>query len=81
MRTHAVNVMHLVFGLVYLGIAGIWALSAAGVVDSGRMEWLLPLVLVVAGAAGLVASVARGFGRSTPDEADENGSPMPMDAP
>jgi hypothetical protein len=33
MRTHPVNVAHLVFGLVFLGVAGCWALSASGAVE------------------------------------------------
>jgi hypothetical protein len=61
-RTHPVTVTHLVLGLAFLGIAGCWALTEAGIVDA-RASWLLPLVLVVAGAAGLVASLARGLNR------------------
>jgi len=60
-----VSVVHLVMGLVFLGIAGSWALHAAGVIGSVDVEWLIPLVLVVAGAAGLLASVARGSRRGT----------------
>jgi hypothetical protein len=70
MRTHAVNVTHLVLGLVFLGIAGTWALSAGGVVDL-EARWLLPMVLVLAGAAGLVAAMARTARRRPgPSEAD-----------
>jgi hypothetical protein len=64
MRTHPANVIHLVFGLAFLGIAAAWALTEAGVVDA-RAGWLLPLVLVVAGAVGLVASLTRGLNRSS----------------
>ena len=62
-RTHPANVLHLVFGVLYLGIAAAWALTAADLVDANA-EWTFPLVLVVAGAAGLVASVAKGLGHS-----------------
>lgn len=55
-----VSVMHLVMGLVFLGIAGAWGLRAAGVIESVDVQLLIPLVLVVAGAAGLLASVVRG---------------------
>jgi hypothetical protein len=57
-----VSVPHLVMGLVFLGIAGSWALHAAGVIGSVDVQWLLPLVLVVAGAAGLLASLTRNLG-------------------
>ena len=63
MRTHPVSVTYLVVGLSFLGIAGCWALTEAGVVDA-RAGWTLPLVLVIAGGVGLVASLARGLHRS-----------------
>lgn len=63
MKTHPLNVSHLVFGLVFLGIAGSWALRASDLVGPGAVHWLLPLTLIVAGAAGLVAFAAKGLGR------------------
>ncbi len=62
MRIHPVNVAHLVFGLVFLGVAGSWVLAEAGVV-SADPGWVVPLVLVLAGAVGLVASLAKGLPR------------------
>ena len=53
------SVLHLVVGLVFLGLAALWALSASGAVSSDD-TWLLPGLLVVAGAAGLVAALAGG---------------------
>lgn len=71
MRTHRLDVSYLVIGLVYLGIAGSWALHAAGVVDGADVEWLLPLALVLAGALGLVAFATReARGRRRGDEAE-----------
>jgi len=64
MKTHPVNVTYLVMGLVFLGISGSWALHAAGIVDTAQVRWLAPLMLVVAGVAGLVAFAARNL-RST----------------
>jgi hypothetical protein len=61
--THPLNVAYLVVGLVFLGIAGSWALQAADVVDAGDVGWMLPTVLVVAGLIGLVAMAARGVSR------------------
>lgn len=58
-----VKVTHLVFGLVFLGIAGIWALNAAGTLDWGDSGYAFPLILVTAGVLGLVASLASGRGR------------------
>lgn len=55
------NVSYLVIGLVFLGIAGTWALHETGVVDGADVEWLVPLSLVVAGVLGLVAFATRGL--------------------
>ncbi|MGZ4495314.1 MAG: hypothetical protein ACXVWU_11485 [Nocardioides sp.] len=61
MKTHPLNVSYLVVGLVYLGVAGIWGLHVADVVDSAQTRWLLPLTLVAAGVTGLVAFAAKGL--------------------
>jgi len=63
--THPLNVGYLVVGLVCLGIAGLWALHAANVVDAHQLGWMVPLTLVVAGAVGLVALAARGLTRQS----------------
>ncbi|HET8716805.1 MAG TPA: hypothetical protein VFM50_03555 [Nocardioidaceae bacterium] len=71
MKTHPLNVSYLVIGLVFLGLAGSWALRESGVIDLGTAQWLLPATLVAAGAVGLIAfavSVARG--RSRADQYD-----------
>ena len=62
-KTHPLEVSYLVVGLVFLGIAGAWALSTTGVVDAGDVDWLIPLVLVVSGAVGLAAFAAKSLGR------------------
>ena len=68
---HPVNVTHLVMGLVFLGIAGSWALRTAGVLDTRQLGWLLPLLLVGAGAVGLVAGTVKGLRAAPPDGAVE----------
>ncbi len=59
------RVAHLVMGLVFLGLAGIWLAEASGIVTLADLDLLLPLLLVVVGAAGLLAGLARGVGRRT----------------
>jgi hypothetical protein len=61
MKTHPLNVSYLVVGLIFLGLAGSWALRESGVIEFGEVRWLLPLTLVVAGAIGLVAFAAKGI--------------------
>jgi hypothetical protein len=62
-NTHPLNVSYLVVGLVFLGIAGSWALREAGVIDLSEIRWLLPATLVAAGLVGVVAMAAKGLTR------------------
>lgn len=68
MSTRPVSITHLVLGLVLLGIAGSWALRESGVIDPDGMRWVLPVVLLVAGGAGLAASLGRAVTRSGAEE-------------
>jgi len=61
--TRPLNVGYLVVGLVFLGLAGSWALREAGVIDLAEDRWVLPLTLVVAGVVGLVAAAAKELSR------------------
>ena len=66
---HSVKVTHLVFGLLFLGIAGVWALVAGGVITAGRITYLGPGVLIAAGVIGLAASLASTRNRRTREPA------------
>lgn len=55
---HPVHIPHLVMGLAFLGLVGVWALVVPlSAVELPHARWLLPLPWLVAGAAGLVATV------------------------
>ena len=71
-RTHPLNVSYLVVGLVFLGLAGSWALHETGVVDLAEVRWRFPVTLVVAGLVGLAAMTAKTLGRRE-DESDSEG--------
>jgi hypothetical protein len=60
---HPVNVLHLVFGVAFLGMVVNWALIESGVVETSGLRWLLPIPWVAAGAAGLIATAPRLRGR------------------
>jgi hypothetical protein len=60
---HSVKIPHLVFGLLFLGIAGIWALVVSDVITADRLTVLGPAVLIAAGVIGLAASLASGRNR------------------
>ena len=78
-KTHPLNVSYLVVGLVFLGVAGSWALRSSGVVDTGDTRWLVPTVLLVAGTVGLVAFAAKGISRGRQER--RAGSDEPDDEP
>ena len=57
---HPVNVGHLVMGLAFLGLVGIWSLIVNDVVDDEDIRWLLPVPWVLAGLGGLTALAISG---------------------
>jgi hypothetical protein len=73
-NTHPLEVGYLVMGLIFLGLAGMWALREAQLVELDEMPWLLPLSLIAAGVVGLVAAAAksarRASGTDHPTETD-----------
>ena len=56
----SLKVPHLVFGLLFLGIAGIWAVGESGALGVKDLAVLAPAVLIMAGVIGLAASLASG---------------------
>lgn len=62
---HPVNVGHLVMGIAFLGLVGIWAAIEADAIDGGDVRWLLPLPWVLGGLAGLLAIAVGGRRRAT----------------
>lgn len=61
---HSVKIPHLVFGLLFLGLAGIWALVVTDVITAGRLTVVAPALLIAAGVIGLAASLAGTRNRS-----------------
>jgi len=57
---HPVNTGHLVMGLAFLGLCGVWLAVQSGAVATDDVSWLLPLPWVFAGAAGLIALALAG---------------------
>lgn len=58
-----VKIAYLVFGLLFLGLAGIWAMAETGTITTDSLPFLAPGVLIAAGVIGLVASLASGRNR------------------
>lgn len=59
MRRHEVDVVSLVFGLLFLGVSAMWPLVHYEVLGLPGLEVAAPVLLVSAGLAGLVASLGR----------------------
>jgi hypothetical protein len=60
---HQVNIGHLVMGIAFLCIVGVWALVQTDTVNGDDIRWLMPIPWVVAGVAGLVATAITGSRR------------------
>ncbi len=60
---HPVHVGHLVMGLAFVGLVGVWALVQGNLVGGDDVRWLLPVPWVLAGAAGLLAATLSGRSR------------------
>ena len=64
---HRVKITHLVFGLLFPGVAVVWALVVGDVVNEGDLAVIAPAVLIVAGVVGLAASLASARNRRNRD--------------
>lgn len=83
---HPVNVGHLVMGIAFLGLVGVWALVQGDVVGNGDVRWLMPVPWVLAGLGGLLAIAMSGSRRRTTRQtgwvgADDSPVDSPVDSP
>lgn len=59
MRRHELDVVSLVFGLVFATVAAVWALWRLDVLDSESLSWIPALALVLIGLLGVALSLMR----------------------
>ena len=78
---HPVNVGHLVMGIAFLGLVGVWALIQGDVVGDGDVRWLLPVPWVLAGLAGLLAIGVSGSKRWSTRQVGWVGTDAPSPPP
>jgi hypothetical protein len=78
---HPVNVGHLVMGIAFLGLVGVWALVQSDTVGGSDVRWLLPVPWVLAGLAGLLAIGLSGSKRWTTRQSGWVGDAPVADAP
>jgi len=58
-QRHPLDIGPLVFGLVFLGIVAAWGLFELGVVTASDTAWILPIVLIGAGALGVLLAITK----------------------
>jgi hypothetical protein len=76
---HPVNIGHLVMGIAFLGIVGVWALVQSDTVTGDDIRWLMPIPWVVAGVVGLAATAVTGSRRYAVRQTGWVGSPADQD--
>ncbi len=76
--TRPISIAHLVFGLVFAGIAIIWLVGELTDVEAPGFALWGPAVLIGAGVVGLIASFAGTWRRSRPTQPVE---PVPTVGP
>lgn len=59
MRRHPLDVVSLVAGLIFAGIFVIWLGWDRGDLSIADIGWLTPTLLIIAGLAGIAASLRR----------------------
>jgi hypothetical protein len=59
-QRHDVDPVSLTFGLIFLGIANAWLMVETGAAEIDGLRWFFPVLLLGAGAAGVVSSLLRG---------------------
>ena len=64
----SVKITHLVFGLLFLGVAVVWALVVGDVISENDLAVIAPAVLIVAGVIGLATSLASARNRRNRNE-------------
>jgi len=77
---HPVNVGHLVMGIAFLAMVGVWALIQTDIVGDGDVRWLLPIPWVLAGLAGLLAVGISGSRRWSTKQVGWVGADQPTEA-
>jgi hypothetical protein len=65
MNTRPLSIVHLVFGLIFLGAALVWAIGAGTDADAPDLALMAPAVLIGAGVVGLAGVVVNARRRDT----------------
>ena len=74
----SVKITHLVFGLLFLGVAVVWALVVGDVINENDLAVIAPAILIAAGVIGLATSLASARNRRNRNQRPHD---RPVDAP
>jgi hypothetical protein len=74
----SVKITHLVFGLLFLGVAVVWALVVGDVINENDLAVIAPAILIAAGVIGLATSLASARNRRNRNERPHD---HPVEAP
>lgn len=79
MRRHELDVVSLVFGLVFAMGALLWPLWKLDVLDDRSLSWLPALALVVIGLLGVTLSIMRSRRSAEQFDRIDSDDPAPLD--
>lgn len=65
MKPHRTDLISLTFGLIFLGAAGLWALSREVNLDVSALGWLAVAGLIVLGGVGITHAIVTASQRRT----------------
>ena len=77
MRRHETDAVALTFALIFLGIANAWLMVAAGGADITGLRYFFPVLLLGAGAAGVLANVLKRSPRPVVADVEANTASAP----
>jgi len=76
MKKHPLDMFSLIFGMVFLLIAGTWVIRQSVDIDLPNVGWFLAGALILAGVLG-IASVIRGARTTAVDSSDGGADTQP----
>ena len=78
MKRHSTDLLSLVFGVIFLGVAGWWLAGQYVTVNVPHLGWITAAVLIVLGVLGLAGSLRGERPAATPVTAPTSGPTVEM---
>lgn len=68
MKPHPLDLISLVFGVIFIGAAVLWLMSERGLLSPHALLWTIPGGLVLIGVAGIVHTLRASRTSHRPDQ-------------